>query len=315
MMLSALFSVGDKMGKSKKGKQRIYRIISIISVLGFVACSLVLLYPVISDRWNRYRDDQLVTNYNKTVREADTSKIDAIREEAMKYNKYLRLQNRSIVTDAEYEPDDYYETLLNVADNGIMGYVEIPKIDVTEPIYHYSHEVSLGKGVGHIHGSSLPVGGKSTHSVLTGHRGLPTQKFFSDLDKIGVGDKFYLHVLNEIMAYRVYNITTIEPSDVDALFIEDSRDLVTLVTCTPYGVNTHRLLVMGERISNDEVKVDSEGNVVIENHEFIIDPAVWVFIGFIVFIFIVFFVTLIKNIKYKIAKKKSSKEKAEGDSG
>lgn len=304
MMLSALFSVGDKMGKSKKGKQRIYRIISIISVLGFVACSLVLLYPVISDRWNRYRDDQLVTNYNKTVREADTSKIDAIREEAMKYNKYLRLQNRSIVTDAEYEPDDYYETLLNVADNGIMGYVEIPKIDVTEPIYHYSHEVSLGKGVGHIHGSSLPVGGKSTHSVLTGHRGLPTQKFFSDLDKIGVGDKFYLHVLNEIMAYRVYKITTIEPFDVDTLFIEEDRDLVTLVTCTPYGVNTHRLLVMGERVPLDNLKKDSNGHVTIEEHGLVVDPAVWVFIGFMLFIFILVIITFIRNRIYKHRKKK-----------
>ena len=127
------------MSKNKKFKPYIYKLISIISILGFILCSFTLLYPVISDRWNRYRDSQLVTNYNKVVNETDTSKIDSIRDEAIKYNKYLKKQCRNIVTDAEYEPDDYYETLLNPSNNGIMGYVEIPKIDITEPIYHYSH--------------------------------------------------------------------------------------------------------------------------------------------------------------------------------
>ena len=153
------------------------------------------MYPVVSDRWNRYRDSQLVTNYNEKLQYIDNTERDEILKKAVEYNRYLKLQDRNIVTDADYEPDDYYETLLNLTGNSMMGYVEIPKIDVTEPIYHYSHEISLGKGIGHIHGSSLPVGGKSTHSVLTGHRGLPNQKFFSDLDKVSIGDKFYIHVL------------------------------------------------------------------------------------------------------------------------
>ena len=270
----------------KSGKKIKYRVISIISVLGFLLCTIALLYPVVSDRWNRYRDAKLVTNYNAKISDSDKSELEAILQEAVEYNKQLKLQGRDIVTDADYEPDDYYETLLNLTGNNMMGYIEIPKIDVTEPIYHYSHEISLGKGIGHIHGSSLPVGGKSTHSVLTGHRGLPNQKFFSDLDKVSIGDKFYVHVLNTVLAYRIYDIREIEPHQVEILKIQDDRDLMTLVTCTPYGVNTERLLVMGERIPVEELELDEDGDVIIEGHEVVIDPAVWVFIGFMTFIFL-----------------------------
>ena len=272
--------------------------------MGFLLCTVALLYPVVSDQWNRYRDAQLVTNYNEKLQHIDNTERDEILKKAVEYNRYLKLQDRNIVTDADYEPDDYYETLLNLTGNSMMGYVEIPKIDVTEPIYHYSHEISLGKGIGHIHGSSLPVGGKSTHSVLTGHRGLPNQKFFSDLDKVSIGDKFYIHVLGEVLVYRVYDIQEIEPYDVGVLFIEDDKDLVTLVTCTPYGVNTERLLVMGERVPVEELEIDEEGSVVVDEHSMIIDPAVWVFIGFMIFIFILFFSTLIRNIIYYREKKK-----------
>ena len=272
--------------------------------MGFLLCTVALLYPVVSDQWNRYRDAQLVTNYNEKLQYIDNTERDEILKKAVEYNRYLKLQDRNIVTDADYEPDDYYETLLNLTGNSMMGYVEIPKIDVTEPIYHYSHEISLGKGIGHIHGSSLPVGGKSTHSVLTGHRGLPNQKFFSDLDKVNIGDKFYIHVLGEVLVYRVYDIQEIEPHDVGVLFIEDDKDLVTLVTCTPYGVNTERLLVMGERVPVEDLEIDEEGSVIVDEHSMIIDPAVWVFIGFMVFIFILFFSTLIRNIIYYRERKK-----------
>ena len=288
----------------KSGKKIKYRVISIISVLGFLLCTIALLYPVVSDRWNRYRDAKLVTNYNAKISDSDKSELEAILQEAVEYNKQLKLQGRDIVTDADYEPDDYYETLLNLTGNNMMGYIEIPKIDVTEPIYHYSHEISLGKGIGHIHGSSLPVGGKSTHSVLTGHRGLPNQKFFSDLDKVSIGDKFYVHVLNTVLAYRIYDIREIEPHQVEILKIQDDRDLMTLVTCTPYGVNTERLLVMGERIPVEELELDEDGDVIIEGHEVVIDPAVWVFIGFMTFIFLIFFSTMIRNIIYYRKKKK-----------
>lgn len=288
----------------KRGKKWLYNVLSLFSIIGFIACTIALLYPVISDRWNRYRDKQLVTEYNEVVNTVDHSVYEDTMKKAVEYNAYLKQQGRNIVTDAEYEPDDYYETLLNLTGNGMMCYVEIPKIDVTEPVYHYSTEVSLGIGVGHIHGSSLPVGGKNTHSVLTGHRGLPNQKFFSDLDKMILGDRFYIHIMNDIMCYQVYKITTIEPTDVEALFIENDRDLVTLVTCTPYGVNTHRLLIMGERVPLENIEKDGAGHVIVEKHQIIIDPAVWVFIGFMLFILLLVIITTIQNIVYRYKQKK-----------
>ena len=278
--------------------------ISVFSIIGFIACTVLLLYPVISDRWNRYRDMQLITEYNEKAVQIDTKEYDKLMQKAVDYNKYLVTQNRNIVTDAEYDPDAYYETLLNFMGNGIMGYVEIPKIGLTEPIYHYSTEVSLGIGIGHIHGSSLPTGGETTHTVLTGHRGLPNQKFFSDLDKINIGDKFYMHILNKILAYEVYKIKVIEPTDVDELMIEDGEDLATLVTCEPYGVNTHRLLVMGKRVEFDEEKVDDKGLVTTEEHKLVIDPAVWVFAGFMLFILILVISTAMRKIISKFKSKK-----------
>ncbi len=278
--------------------------ISVFSIIGFIACTVLLLYPVISDRWNRYRDMQLITEYHQKAVQIDTKEYDELMKKASDYNKYLVTQNRNIVTDAEYDPDAYYETLLNFMGNGIMGYVEIPKIGLTEPIYHYSTEVSLGIGIGHIHGSSLPTGGETTHTVLTGHRGLPNQKFFSDLDKVNIGDKFYMHILNKILAYEVYKIKVIEPTDVDELMIEDGEDLATLVTCEPYGVNTHRLLVMGKRVEFDEEKVDDKGLVTTEEHKLVIDPAVWVFAGFMLFILILVISTAMRKIISKFKSKK-----------
>ena len=282
----------------------IRRLISVFSIIGFIACTVLLLYPVISDRWNRYRDMQLITEYHQKAVQIYSKEYDELMKKASDYNKYLVTQNRNIVTDAEYDPDAYYETLLNFRGNGVMGYVEIPKIGLTEPIYHYSTEVSLGIGIGHIHGSSLPTGGETTHTVLTGHRGLPNQKFFSDLDKINIGDKFYMHILNKILAYEVYKIKVIEPTDVDELMIEDGEDLATLVTCEPYGVNTHRLLVMGKRVEFDEEKVDDKGLVTTEEHKLVIDPAVWVFAGFMLFILILVISTAMRKIISKFKSKK-----------
>jgi len=285
-------------------KDSIRKLISVFSIIGFIACTVLLLYPVISDRWNRYRDMQLITEYNEKAVQIDTKEYDELWKKASDYNKYLVTQNRNIVTDAEYDPDAYYEALLNFTGNGIMGYVEIPKIGLTEPIYHYSTEVSLGIGIGHIHGSSLPTGGETTHTVLTGHRGLPNQKFFSDLDKMKKGDKFYMHILNRTLAYQIYDIKVIEPTDVDALMIENGKDLATLVTCEPYGVNTHRLLVMGKRVEFNEEHVDKQGLVTTEEHKIIIDPAVWVFAGFMLFIIILVISAAIRKI---ISKSKSKK--------
>lgn len=282
---------------------KIRKLVSIISIIGFLACTVLLLYPVISDRWNRYRDMQLITKYNEAVVNIDDTEYAQEMQKAVDYNAYLLKQNRNIITDAEYDPDAYYETLLNFTGNSIMGYVEIPQIGVTEPIYHYSTEVSLGMGVGHIHGSSLPTGGKNTHTVLTGHRGLPNQKFFSDLDKLKKGDNFYLHILDQTLAYKIYDIKVIEPTDVDFLMIENGEDLATLVTCTPYGVNTHRLIVMGTRVPFN-ADIDINGLVTSEEHKVIIDPAVWVFAGFMLFISILVISTAIRKIIQKRKLKK-----------
>lgn len=283
---------------NQRKREHLRKIVSAVSIIGFISCTIALLYPLISDRWNRYRDMQLITEYNRQLENISEDDYEELFEKAKEYNKYLRMQNRNIVTDAEYEPDEYYETLLNLTGNGMICYIEIPKIDVTEPVYHYSTEISLGMGVGHIHGSSLPVGGENTHCVLTGHRGLPNQKFFSDLDKITQGDKFYIHLLGKTLAYEVYNIQTILPTDVDTLMIEDGKDLMTLVTCTPYGVNTHRLLVMGKRVEFDQEKV-ANGLVTSEKHQIMIDPSLWVLMGFALFILTLVVITLIRKFRCK----------------
>jgi len=272
-----------------------YRLISVFSLIGFLVCTVLLLYPVISDRWNRYHDMQLINEYIETIEKDDNEYYQNEMNKARMYNEQLYYEGRNIITDAEYDPDAYYETLLNITGNGIMCYIEIPKIGVVEPIYHYSTEVTLGEGVGHIHGSSLPTGDTNTHSVLTGHRGLPNQKFFSDLDRLKKGDCFYLHIMGNTLAYKVYETCIISPTDVSGLMIEEGRDLVTLVTCEPYGINTHRLLVKGERIDFDNTNVKN-GLVTTEKHVTVVDPGTWVFIGFIVFIVLFVLAMVIRKI-------------------
>lgn len=289
------------MKKSGRGSQKI---ISIISLIGFLLCSLLLLYPLISDRWNKYRDSKIIDAYIDEVNSGDPVFYEKELEKARQYNKKLYSEGRNIVTDAEYDPDGYYDTLLNSTGTGIMCYIEIPKIDVTEPVYHYSNDYSLEHGVGHIHGSSMPIGDINTHAVLSGHRGLPSQKIFSDLDRIKEGDQFYIHVLGHTYAYKVIRTKVVLPNDVSDLMIENGKDLITLVTCEPYGVNTHRLLVTGERVDFDESLVEN-GLVTTEEHKQIIDPAFMIFIGFLIFIGL--FVSVI-TIRKVIVKKNETGE-------
>lgn len=281
-----------------------------ISFIGLIICLAALIYPVVSDKWNSYRDAQVAQKYHNEVLK-NPEKFEKEYRRAKEYNKELKKQGRNIVTDAEFQPDAEYEKYLNINGDGMMGYIEIPAIGITEPILHYTDDVELAKGIGHIHGSSLPVGGDTTHCVLTGHRGLPNQKFFTDLDKVKVGDKFYLHVLGHTLAYKIDNIRTVLPTEVSSLMLEDGKDLCTLVTCTPYGVNTHRLLVTGHRVKFDETKVDDTGHVTTETHKTIIDPAMYVFAGFIIFIVFFTILSVISKLKNKKAKKKA--EKAEED--
>lgn len=289
------------------GKRRVLQnLVSVTAVIGFLASTAVLLYPVISDRWNRQRDMELIKSYNRMIESADPKQFEESRRLAEAFNVGLVDENRNIVTDAKFVPDSYYESMLTEMHNGMICYIEIPCVDVTEPVYHYSTDESLSKGIGHIHGSSLPIGGKTTHSVLTGHRGLPNQKFFSDLDKMKIGDKFYIHVLGETLAYQVIHKEIIEPTDVSGLMIEDDRDLMTLITCDPYGVNTQRLVLTGERVPFDQNDV-KDGLVTTEKHQKVVDPAIWVFFGFVLFIAILVSAALIRMIiRQRIRKKKDS---------
>ena len=210
----------------------------------------IMLYPSVSNLYNQWRQDQLVTDYDEALQEMDESELEAAREAARAYNAALSPTFSDAFSDVEIPADDEYWQLLDIAGNGVMGYVEIPKIEVRLPIYHGTGEEELEKGTGHLYGTSLPVGGEGTHSVISGHRGLPSALLFTDLDQLEVGDKFALHVLGETLAYEVDQILVVEPTDVSSLVPEQGRDYVTLVTCTPYGVNTQRLLVRGHRVDS-----------------------------------------------------------------
>lgn len=209
----------------------------------------IILYPLISNQLNERYYQKIIGNYQHTVTQKSNAQNEALLQEARVYNNSLTsthivdvFQNPNQETSAEYL------SILNVNDEGMMGYISIPKIDVRIPIYHGTSAETLQEGVGHLEGSSFPVGGESTHAILSAHRGLPSSRLFTDLDQLKEGDIFYIYVLDEVFAYQVDQILVTEPSETEALEIVDGKDYVTLVTCTPYAVNTHRLLVRGERI-------------------------------------------------------------------
>ena len=220
-------------------------ICSVCTVLAFG----ITLYPLISNIvGERYRS-MVESRYDKAVEQLNTMELIAEKERAVAYNKTLQGgTGNAFSREALAEAEESYGRLLNVRGDGIMGYVQIPKIGVELPIYHGTAEETLDKGVGHLLGTSLPVGGIGTHSVLTGHSGLAGTRMFSDLDQLKVGDVFYVRVLDETHAYMILDINTVLPEDTSKLEIDPQRESVTLVTCTPFGVNSHRLLVRGERI-------------------------------------------------------------------
>lgn len=223
---------------------------TIILILIFLIGLSLLLYPTVSDYWNSFHQTKAISNYADAVVELDNKEYDRILAEARAYNQSLvGRANPFVLTDEEVKE---YESQLNVTGNGIMGYIEIPGIDCSLPIYHGTDEAVLQIAVGHIEGSSLPVGGESTHCVISGHRGLPSAKLFTNLDKLKEGDIFLIRVLDETLTYEVDRILIVEPQEMESLGIEEGKDYCTLVTCTPYGINTHRLLVRGHRIENIE---------------------------------------------------------------
>lgn len=234
--------------KKQASKKNRMTLILLLAVL--LAGLSLLLYPTVADYWNSMHQSKAIASYMEAVTELDDDAYDELWEEARAYNASL-LEATSRFEPGE-EDQQRYEQLLNISGDGIMGYLEIPSIDVSLPVYHGTSDEVLQVAVGHIEGSSLPVGGKSTHCVVSGHRGLPSSRLFTDLDQLGEGDLFLFHVLGETLTYEVDQIHVVEPDDVTYLSIEEDEDLCTLVTCTPYGVNSHRLLVRGHRVENQE---------------------------------------------------------------
>ena len=219
----------------------------------FVVSLGVILYPLIANYLSEKNRSLIETQYIEAIEQMDTSALDEARAEAEEYNKTLvTIPEKPFTKDALIKAAESYDTLLNVREDGLMGYVEIPAIGVNLPIYHGTEESTLDRGVGHLLGSSLPVGGAATHCVLTGHSGLAGQKMFSDLNLLKESDIFFLRVLGQTLAYKVVEIYTVLPEDTGKLTIDAGRDLCTLVTCTPYGVNSHRLLLRGERTEYEE---------------------------------------------------------------
>ena len=210
----------------------------------------LLLYPTVSDYWNSFHQTRAIATYAENVAKLDNNQYDHLWEEARAYNEALPFRSNPYYLSEEQKAQ--YESLLDVSGLGVMGYIEIPEIDVSLPIYHGTEESVLQVAVGHLDWTSLPVGGESTHCVLSGHRGLPSAKLFTNLDKLQTGDIFMLRILDDVLTYEVDQILIVEPQETGALRIEEGKDYCTLVTCTPYGINTHRLLVRGHRIDNIE---------------------------------------------------------------
>ena len=222
--------------------------VTAILIAAFFIGALLLLYPTISDFWNSFHQSRAIASYAEQVANLDENAYDRLWEDARIYNKTLGdRMNRFVMAE---EQKKAYAALLNIADNGVMGYIEIPKVRCNLPIYHGTDEAVLQVAIGHVPGSSLPVGGESTHCVLSGHRGLPSAKLFTNLDELETGDVFMLRVLDETLTYEVDQIRTVLPNELGDLAIVEGEDYCTLVTCTPYGINSHRLLVRGHRVEN-----------------------------------------------------------------
>lgn len=227
-------------------KHWVEMILSLILLAGLC----LLLYPTVSDWWNSLHQTRAIASYTDAVEDTSEEDLQAMLDAAYAYNE--KLKNRASSFTLNEEEMAEYESLLDLGGSGVMGVIEIPAIKVNLPIYHGTEEEVLQVAVGHITGSSLPVGGPSTHCLLSGHRGLPSARLFTDLDQIVEGDIFTITVLNHKITYQVDQIRIVLPEEVDQLSIVDGKDYCTLITCTPYGVNTHRILIRGQRIENME---------------------------------------------------------------
>lgn len=260
-------------------------------------------YPLIASINNEHTQSLVQTEYEEKIQQLDTSEIDAALEAAREYNKTISTVQIEDIDKikADLPP---YEDLLNLANNGIMGYIKIPAINIDLPIYHGTTGAAMEKGAGHMEGTSLPVGGIGTHAVISAHSGMASAKLFTDLDKLELGDMFFITVCNQKLAYEVDNIAVVEPTDIDLIRIDTQQDYVTLLTCTPYGVNTHRLLVRGHRvemaeeaIAEVEEKAEPAASTWIEKYEQGILIGVAIFLGLLLIALLVYFTKRLKQRK------------------
>lgn len=262
---------------------------TVILILVFLSGLILFLYPTVSNLWNERLNSSMINSYKDSVADITENEQKRLMEEAHLYNENM------FDKDKLAELGLSYENVLNAGGDGVMGYIEIPKINVSLVIYHTVDESFLQDALGHVPESSLPVGGESTHAVIAGHRGLPSAKLLTNIDHLEHGDYFSIHVLDEVLKYRIDDISVVKPDEISKLQIETGKDYVTLVTCTPYGINTHRLLVRGIRVPDNEAAY--EGNIVpVSNDLFKINPIYLIPICLILLVLAVFITRRIRMI-------------------
>lgn len=267
---------------------------TMVLFLVLIAGFCLLLYPTVSDWWNSFHQSRAIASYVEAVENMSNDEMDEMLELAHEYNERLAEKGISfLLTDEEKEE---YNSLLNMSGTGVMGYIQIPNINVNLPIYHGTDESVLQVAVGHLEGTSLPIGGESTHAALSGHRGLPSAKLFTELDRIVEGDVFTVTILGQTVTYMVDQIRIVVPEDVSELMIQDGEDYCTLITCTPYGINSHRMLVRGCRIENirEAVVIVSEATKV---PNYLVIPAVGVPLLFILLLLMMIYYSIFKPKK------------------
>ena len=277
---------------------------TITTVLVFLTGLSLLLYPTVSNYWNSKHQTQAVAEYSERIEKMDEQEKKQAFEQAEKYNETL-ISDPGRFTPTE-EQDEWYKSLLDIDGTGMMGYITIPEIDCKLAVYHTVDDSVLQVGVGHMEGSSLPVGGSGTHCVLSGHRGLPSAKIFTDLDQMKNGDIFLIHVLGKTLAYKVDQIKTVLPEESSELDIIEGEDHVTLVTCTPYGVNTHRLLIRGIRTEYVEPEEEAEETPIQQIAK--VDPVKIMIIGLVAMVIMIIIVYIVIRRKNRKTEESSRKD-------
>lgn len=295
--------------KPKDKPRKRVRLSTILSAILVIVGVALILYPTIANRINQAANGKVIKEYHQTVEQTGDGEYEQIFTAVEEYNAELA-ETTPYIADLTSDRRKIYESLLNVGGNGIIGYIDIPKANVYLAIYHGTEESVLQTGIGHLEGSSLPAKGKSVHTVLTGHSGLPSARLFTDIDRLKLGDTFSVHVMRETLTYQVEDIRRVEPKDLENMLIEDGKELCTLVTCTPYGVNTHRLAVTGHRIETPETPKEKDSPITS------IVSSKWnrrfVFLPPVILIAIIIIIILIRKKHKKKIRKPIYKPKAGG---